>query len=140
MGFGRRPLHRMPQYRGQDASEDQEPSDQPLGLQSLSRQVTPPAVSGSAPVFSSNQEIFTVAIKTQHKTIDGLCVYDLAPQSGSLLAVAGPDGYDDPINQDKLPEGFRWVSDTEWESLMLGDEAQKVRADENGVEPIFETC
>jgi hypothetical protein len=80
----------------------------------------------------SKQEILTMAINTQHKTIDGLYVYDLAPQAAYLLAVAGPDGYDEPINQDKLPEGFRWVSDTEWESLMLGDEAQKVRVDDEG--------
>lgn len=73
-----------------------------------------------------------MAINTQHKTIDGLCVYNLAPQAGFLLAVAGPDGYDDPINKDKLPEGFRWVLSTEWESLMLGDEAQKVRVDDEG--------
>lgn len=72
-----------------------------------------------------------MAINTQHKTIDGLYVYDLAPQAGSLLAVAGPDGWEDPINQDKLPEGFRWVSELEWESLMR-DESQKVRVDDEG--------
>ena len=79
---------------------------------------------GWAPALHSTKEILTMAINTQHKTIDGLYVYDLAPQSAELLAVAGPDGYDELINQDRLPEGFRWVSDTEWESLMLGDEAQ----------------
>ena len=73
-----------------------------------------------------------MAINTQHKTIDGLCVYNLAPQADFLLAVAGPDGYDDSINKDKLPEGFRWVLSTEWESLMLGDEARKVRVDDEG--------
>jgi hypothetical protein len=80
----------------------------------------------------STKEILTMAIKTQHETIDGLYVYDLAPQSAYLLAVAGPSGYDEPINQDKLPDGFRWVSETEWESLLLGDEAQKVRVDDEG--------
>ncbi len=73
-----------------------------------------------------------MAINTQHKTIDGLYVYDLNPQAPHLLAVAGPSGYDRLIDQDKLPEGFRWVSDTEWESLVAGDEAQKVRVDDEG--------
>ena len=73
-----------------------------------------------------------MSINTQHKTIDGLYVYDLAPQSAELLAAAGPDGWDKLINQDKLPAGFRWVSETEWESLMLNDEAQKVRVDDEG--------
>jgi hypothetical protein len=54
---------------------------------------------------------------THFITADGLTVYDLSPQSSELCAVAGPAGRVDPIDMDDLPEGFRWVTDHEWESL-----------------------
>ena len=58
------------------------------------------------------------AIKTNKTTSDGLVIYDLEPQGGDLLAVAGPDGVDPKaIDCDCLPDGFRWVTADEWESL-----------------------
>ncbi len=51
-------------------------------------------------------------------TIDGLTIYDLAPQASELWVVAGPAGHDAAtINTDNLPDGFRWVTVEEWEAL-----------------------
>lgn len=58
------------------------------------------------------------AIKTDKKTSDGLTVYDMDPQASELWAVAGPDGIDPVmIDHECLPDGFRWVTADEWESL-----------------------
>jgi len=53
------------------------------------------------------------------RTADGLMIYDLKPHASELWAIAGPDGWQGrlgEIDTDHLPEGFRWVSDDEWES------------------------
>jgi|688.fasta_scaffold00823_9 hypothetical protein len=51
-------------------------------------------------------------------TIDGLTIYDLAPQASRLWVVAGPAGhYVANIDEANLPEGFRWVTEKEWEEL-----------------------
>lgn len=51
-------------------------------------------------------------------TKDGLTIYDLDPNASELWVVAGPAGYDvSTINADCLPEGFRWVDDSEWAEL-----------------------
>lgn len=58
------------------------------------------------------------AIDTGKKTNDGLTVYDLDPQAAELWAVAGPGGVDPAtIDPDSLPDGFRWVTSDEWESI-----------------------
>lgn len=58
------------------------------------------------------------AQKTNFTTLDGLTVYDLSPQASDLWAVAGPDGVDpQTIDPDSLPDGFRWVENSEWEAL-----------------------
>lgn len=58
------------------------------------------------------------AITTNLMTLDGLTVYDLCPQGGELLAVAGPSGFDPKlIDPDNLPDGFRWVESDEWADL-----------------------
>jgi hypothetical protein len=55
---------------------------------------------------------------TSKLTHDGLTIYDLAPQASELWVVAGPIGYSvDEIDADDLPNGFRWVTAEEWESL-----------------------
>ena len=60
----------------------------------------------------------TRPIKTVYKTIDGLCVYDLDPQSSELWVVAGPDvPRPELIDPDDLPEGFRWITNEEWEQI-----------------------
>ena len=60
----------------------------------------------------------SVANKTlQIKTADGLTVYDLASQASELWVVAGPDGFVGEIDPDDLPDGFRWVTADEWETL-----------------------
>jgi hypothetical protein len=47
---------------------------------------------------------------------DGLRLYDLDPAASQLWVVAGPDGWKvEDINPDSLPDGFRWVSDEEWQ-------------------------
>ena len=54
-------------------------------------------------------------IRTTLTTLDGLRIYDLEPEGGSLLACAGPDGYDpSAIDHEDLPDGFRWLEDDEW--------------------------
>ena len=60
------------------------------------------------------------ATKTNLRTTDGLCVYDLEPHAAALYAVAGPDGHDARTlaESDSLPDGFRWVSDEEWSALV----------------------
>ena len=53
------------------------------------------------------------------RTSDGLMIYDLKPHASELWAVAGPDGWQGrlgEIDTDNLPEGFRWVTDEEWET------------------------
>jgi hypothetical protein len=56
---------------------------------------------------------------TDYTTTDGLRVYDLDPQAGDLWAVAGPDGHDPrEIDVDDLPQGWRWVDEDEWSSLV----------------------
>lgn len=55
---------------------------------------------------------------TNLTTTDGLTVYDLDVYGSALTAVAGPAGYDPAtIDTDELPDGFRWVTTEEWESL-----------------------
>jgi len=55
---------------------------------------------------------------TYKTTKDGLRVYDLDPKASELWAVAGPAGYKiSDIDPDKLPTGFRWVTNTEWSEL-----------------------
>lgn len=52
------------------------------------------------------------------RTADGLQIYDLKPHASELWAIAGPDGWQGKLGQidtDHLPEGFRWVTDEEWE-------------------------
>jgi len=52
------------------------------------------------------------------KTKDGLTIYDIDPSSSELWVVAGPAGYKvSQIDADDLPEGFRWVTNEEWEEL-----------------------
>ena len=52
------------------------------------------------------------------KTKDGLTVYDLDPQASELWVVAGPEGYQiSDIDPENLPDGFRWVSENEWQEL-----------------------
>lgn len=52
---------------------------------------------------------------TELRTADGLTIYDLEPQAAVLVAVAGPAGHDPrTIDDDDLPEGFRWVGPGEW--------------------------
>jgi len=59
--------------------------------------------------------------QTDLETFDGLTVYDLGP-AGDNLAVAGPDGVDPrTIDPKNLPEGFRWLDDSEWEELRSCD-------------------
>ena len=59
------------------------------------------------------------------KTKDGLTVYDLDPQASELWAVAGPEGYQiSDIDPENLPDGFRWVSENEWQELQEGTEKQ----------------
>ena len=59
------------------------------------------------------------AYETGLTTDDGLKVYDLTPQSGDLVAVAGPSGVDpSTIDPDALPNGFRWVQYSEWAELV----------------------
>jgi hypothetical protein len=59
------------------------------------------------------------------KTKDGLTVYDLDPQASELWAVAGPEGYRiSDIDPENLPDGFRWVSENEWQELQEGTEKQ----------------
>jgi hypothetical protein len=42
--------------------------------------------------------------------------YDLDPHASDLWVVAGPHGHDPAtIDPDNLPDGFRWVSEDEWE-------------------------
>ena len=67
------------------------------------------------------------AQRTNLTTDDGLRIYDLEPQGGDLLAVAGPDGYDpSAIDHDDLPAGFRWLEDDEWsEACARAEEARK---------------
>lgn len=55
------------------------------------------------------------------KTADGLEIYDLDPQASELWVVAGPEGHGGIIDPDDPPEGFRWVTEEEWQSLQ-GDE------------------
>lgn len=51
-------------------------------------------------------------------TKDCLAIYDLDPQGGELLAVAGPAGWKiSEIDPDDLPEGFRFITNAEWEEL-----------------------
>lgn len=58
------------------------------------------------------------AIQTNLITHDGKTVYDLEPQGGELMAVAGPAGVDpESIDPDAPPDGFRWVEDKEWSEL-----------------------
>lgn len=52
-------------------------------------------------------------------TDDGLSVYDLDVQASELWMVAGPHGFDiEAIDPDSIPEGFRWISNEEYEKLM----------------------
>ena len=54
-------------------------------------------------------------------TADGLAVYDLSERAPELWVVAGPAGADpDSIDPGDIPDGWRWVSDEEWESLAGG--------------------
>jgi hypothetical protein len=54
----------------------------------------------------------------RRKTTDGLQVYDLCPQSAELVAVAGPPGQAPKLSASgNPPEGFRWVTDAEWQEL-----------------------
>lgn len=63
------------------------------------------------------------AQKTDLRTADGLVVYDLDPQASELWTVAGPDGVDPTtIDPDCLPNGFRWVTEYEWQSLQDTEE------------------
>lgn len=55
------------------------------------------------------------------KTADGLEIYDLDPQASELWVVAGPAGQVGKIDPDDLPEGFRWVTEEEWQSLQDGE-------------------
>lgn len=60
------------------------------------------------------------ATQTGLRTAEGLVVYDLAPQAAELWAVAGQSGVDpSAIDPDNLLEGFRWVDESEWETLQL---------------------
>ena len=60
------------------------------------------------------------ATQTGLRTAQGLAVYDLAPLAADLWAVAGQAGVDPTtIDADSLPEGFRWVDESEWEVLQL---------------------
>jgi len=57
-------------------------------------------------------------VKTVYKTTDGLCVYDLDPQASELWVVAGLDiARPELIDPDDLPEGFRWITNEEWEQI-----------------------
>jgi hypothetical protein len=52
------------------------------------------------------------------KTKDGLTVYDLDSQASELWVVAGPEGCQiSDIDPENLPDGFRWVSENEWQEL-----------------------
>lgn len=47
-------------------------------------------------------------------TKDCLTIYDLDPQGGELVAVAGPNGWKiSEIDPDNLPKGFRFISNEE---------------------------
>ena len=60
-------------------------------------------------------------LKTGLITDDGLTVYDLDVNASELWAVAGPHNFDvNAIDPDALPDGFRWVSNEEWEKLCDG--------------------
>ena len=57
-------------------------------------------------------------IKLAEKTADGLAIYDLDIHASELWVVAGPDGHDPyQLDPDSLPEGFRWITDDEWETI-----------------------
>lgn len=59
------------------------------------------------------------ATVTDLHTEEGLTIYDLDPLAAELVAVAGPAGADPrAIDPDALPDGFRWVSDAEWEAAV----------------------
>jgi hypothetical protein len=71
----------------------------------------------------------------QRKTTDGLQVYDLCPQSAELVAVAGPPGQAPKLSDSgNPPEGFRWVTDAEWQELIALEEFN------HGVKEGFEYC
>lgn len=58
------------------------------------------------------------AVTTKLMTQDNLRVYDLAPASPHLIAVAGPDGHDaEKLDINHLPPGFRRIEQDEWEKL-----------------------
>ena len=59
------------------------------------------------------------AKRTKFKTADGLRIYDLSPLTMDIFAVAGPD-WKDPrsIDCEDLPEGFRWITNEEWEKAI----------------------
>jgi hypothetical protein len=58
------------------------------------------------------------AVKTRYESSDDLTVYDLDPNASELWVVAGPDGHDAcTIDPDNLPDGFRWITDQEWEDI-----------------------
>lgn len=59
------------------------------------------------------------AKRTKYKTADGLRIYDLEPLTLDIFAVAGPD-WKDPrsIDGEDLPEGFRWITNDEWEKAI----------------------
>lgn len=64
---------------------------------------------------------------TNLTTADGLRVYDLDVEASELWAVAGPDGYDvESIDTDSLPDGFRWVTNEEWDSLQAAAEPHEI--------------
>jgi hypothetical protein len=66
----------------------------------------------------------------RRKTTDGLQVYDLCPQSADLVAVAGPPGQAPKhlSYRSILPEGFRRVTDAEWQELSdLAESNHEVR-------------
>lgn len=53
------------------------------------------------------------------KTKDGLMIYDINPFS-EVWVIAGPEGYDvKDIDPHNLPEGFRWVNVSEWNSFQI---------------------
>ena len=71
-------------------------------------------------------------IRTTLTTLDGLRIYDLEPEGGSLLACAGPDGYDpSAIDHEDLPDGFRWLEDDEWADACARESRQSQESRES---------
>ena len=68
-------------------------------------------------------------IKLAEKTADGLSIYDLDIHASELWAVAGPDGHDPyQLDPDSLPDGFRWITDDEWEAIKTRKHVKKGRS------------